>query len=126
MWAMKAVARRVFHRTKTLSSWSSTRSKKLGIDRANRLSIALDPASTEFFDGSKYTLAGEGRTLTSAEMVDYWVDWVKRYPIVSLEDGLAEDDWESWKSLTKKIGNEVQLVGDDLFVTNTERLGAAS
>lgn len=84
--------------------------------------IALDPASTELYQAGKYELAGEGRALTSAEMVDYWVDWTKRYPIASIEDGLAEDDWESWIALTKKIGDQVQLVGDDLFVTNTERL----
>jgi enolase len=96
--------------------------EKAGYRPGEQVSIALDPASTELFDGGAYKLAGEGRTLTPAEMVDYWVDWTERYPIVSLEDGLAEDDWESWKSLTAKIGKQVQLVGDDLFVTNTERL----
>jgi enolase len=96
--------------------------EKAGYRPGEQISIALDPASTELFDRGAYKLAGEGRTLTPAEMVDYWVDWTERYPIVSLEDGLAEDDWESWKSLTAKIGKHVQLVGDDLFVTNTERL----
>jgi enolase len=96
--------------------------EKAGYRPGEQISIALDPASTELFDRGAYKLAGEGRTLTPAEMVDYWVDWTERYPVVSLEDGLAEDDWESWKSLTAKIGKQVQLVGDDLFVTNTERL----
>jgi enolase len=96
--------------------------EKAGYRPGEQVSIALDPASTELFDRGAYKLAGEGRTLPPAEMVDYWVDWTERYPIVSLEDGLAEDDWESWKSLTAKIGKQVQLVGDDLFVTNTERL----
>ncbi|HET9660582.1 MAG TPA: phosphopyruvate hydratase [Thermomicrobiales bacterium] len=96
--------------------------EKAGYRPGEQVSIALDPASTELFEGGVYKLAGEGRTLSPAEMVNYWVDWTERYPIVSLEDGLAEDDWESWKSLTEMIGKRVQLVGDDLFVTNTERL----
>jgi len=86
------------------------------------IAIAMDPASSEFFKDGNYVLAGEGRTLSSAEMVDYWVDLVGRYPIVSLEDGMAEDDWEGWAALTKALGSKVQLVGDDLFVTNEERL----
>lgn len=96
--------------------------EKAGYEPGAQIVIALDPASTELYQAGKYELAGEGRALTSAEMVDYWVDWTKRYPIASIEDGLAEDDWESWIALTKKIGDQVQLVGDDLFVTNTERL----
>ena len=86
------------------------------------VSIALDPAASEFFKDGKYDLAGEGRILTSAEMVDYYAALVDKYPIVSIEDGLAEDDWEGWGLLTKKLGKVVQLVGDDLFVTNTEYL----
>ena len=86
------------------------------------VSIALDPAASEFFKDGKYDLAGEGRILTSAEMVDYYAALVDKYPIVSIEDGLAEDDWEGWGLLTKKLGKLVQLVGDDLFVTNTEYL----
>ena len=86
------------------------------------IAIAMDPASSEFFKDGNYVLAGEGRTLSSAEMVDYWVDLVGRYPIVSLEDGMAEDDWDGWAALTKALGSNVQLVGDDLFVTNEERL----
>lgn len=84
--------------------------------------LALDPASTEFFQDGKYVLAGEGRSLTTQEMVDFWADWVDRYPIISIEDGLSEDDWSGWAALTERIGDRVQLVGDDLFVTNTERL----
>ncbi|MBM3131741.1 MAG: phosphopyruvate hydratase [Chloroflexi bacterium] len=84
--------------------------------------IALDPASSEFYKDGHYDLAKEGRKLTSGEMVDYYVDLVARFPIISIEDGLAEDDWEGWKLITAKIGNKVQLVGDDLYVTNIERI----
>jgi enolase len=84
--------------------------------------IALDPAATEFYADGVYTLAGEGRSLTGPEMVDFWAAWVDRYPIVSIEDGLAEDDWTTWEVLTARIGERTQLVGDDIFVTNTERL----
>ena len=85
---------------------------------------AMDPASTEFYNAEtgNYELKGEGRTLTTDEMIDYWADLVEKYPIISIEDGLAEEDWDGWVKLTKRIGNKVQLVGDDLFVTNTERL----
>ncbi len=84
--------------------------------------IALDPASSEFYSDGKYHLKGEGRSLTSEEMVAYWESLVNKYPIISIEDGLAEDDWDGWHMLTERIGSHVQLVGDDLFVTNTERL----
>ncbi|MBN2072793.1 MAG: phosphopyruvate hydratase [Actinobacteria bacterium] len=84
--------------------------------------IALDPASTEFFKNGKYNLAGEGKVLTPAEMVDYYVGLVDRYPVISIEDGMAEEDWDGWKLLTDKLGKKIQLVGDDLFVTNTSRL----
>jgi enolase len=86
--------------------------------------IALDPATTEIFDAAKgtYTLAGEGRVLDSAGMAGYFADLVERYPIVSIEDGLAEDDWDGWKLLTDAVGDRCQLVGDDLFVTNVERV----
>jgi enolase len=84
--------------------------------------LALDSASTEFFKNGKYELEGEGKSLTSAEMVAYYQALVARYPIVSIEDGMAEDDWEGWKALTDAIGSKVQLVGDDLFVTNPVRL----
>lgn len=84
--------------------------------------IALDAASTEFYENGKYELKGEGKSLTSAEMVDYYTDLCDRYPIVSIEDGLAEDDWDGWTALTAAIGDRVQLVGDDLYVTNAKRL----
>jgi enolase len=84
--------------------------------------LALDPASSEFYEDGKYVLATEGRSLSSAEMVDFYADWVSQYPIISIEDGMAEDDWEGWKLLRERIGDRVQLVGDDLYVTNTERL----
>ncbi len=84
--------------------------------------IALDAASSEFYKNGKYALAREGRTLTRDEMVEFYVKWVAAYPIVSIEDGMAEDDWEGWQLLTKKLGDKVQLVGDDLYVTNVERL----
>ena len=86
------------------------------------IAIAMDPASSEFYKDGQYVLAGEGRTLTSSQMVAYWVDMVARYPIVSLEDGMAEDDWDGWVALTESLGETVQLVGDDLFVTNEDRL----
>ncbi|CAN5270034.1 phosphopyruvate hydratase [soil metagenome] len=84
--------------------------------------IALDPAATELYEDGSYQLAGEGRTLSSDEMVAFWTEWLERYPIASIEDGLAEDDWEAWKKLTEAVGDDCQLVGDDLYVTNTERL----
>ncbi|HEX5040547.1 MAG TPA: phosphopyruvate hydratase [Candidatus Limnocylindria bacterium] len=90
-----------------------------------QIAIALDPATTELYADGRYTLAREDRALTGAELVDFWTDWVERYPIVSLEDGLAEDDWQGWTALTERLGGRVQLVGDDLLVTNTERLGRA-
>ncbi len=86
------------------------------------IAIALDPAASEFYRDGAYHLDGEGRVLSSDEMVDYWADLVDRYPIVSLEDGMAEEDWDGWASLTKRIGSKLQLVGDDIFVTNTELL----
>lgn len=86
--------------------------------------LAMDPATTELYDAEKgtYNLEGEGRVLTSEEMVDYWAALVDKYPIISIEDGLAEDDWDGWVKLTQRIGDKVQLVGDDLFVTNAARL----
>ncbi|MDG4719586.1 MULTISPECIES: phosphopyruvate hydratase [Thalassospira] len=84
--------------------------------------LALDAASTEFYKGGKYVLSGEGKTLDSSEMVKYWADLVGKYPIFSIEDGMAEDDWDGWAELTSAIGAKTQLVGDDLFVTNPKRL----
>ncbi|QQG35365.1 MAG: phosphopyruvate hydratase [Micavibrio aeruginosavorus] len=84
--------------------------------------LGLDVASTEFYKNGKYVMEGEGKTLTSAEMVKFYEDLCAKYPIVSIEDGMAEDDWDGWVALTKSLGDRIQLVGDDLFVTNTERL----
>ncbi len=95
---------------------------KAGYEPGRDLVIALDPAATEFFEDGKYVLRGEGRTLSGDEMIDFWQDWIERYPIASIEDGLAEDDWEHWSALESRIGSRVQLVGDDLFVTNPKRL----
>jgi enolase len=86
------------------------------------IALALDPATSELWKDGSYVLAGEGRTLTSAELVDYWVDLVARYPIVSIEDGMAEEDWDGWSAYTKALGTKIQLVGDDVFVTNSEIL----
>ncbi len=99
----------------------------VAIDRAgyalgSDILLAMDPASTEFFENGNYALKGEGRTLSVDEMIDWYADATSRFPIISIEDGLAEDDWAGWKSLTARIGDKVQLVGDDLYVTNTERL----
>ncbi|AHB40947.1 TPA: phosphopyruvate hydratase [Patescibacteria group bacterium] len=88
----------------------------------DQIKIALDPASSEFFKDGKYVLAGENKSLTSAEMVDFYADWVERYPIISIEDGMAEDDFEGWRLMNEKLGNKIMIVGDDLFVTNIERL----
>ena len=96
--------------------------EKAGYQAGKDLVIALDPAASEFYENGKYELKGEGRSLSSAEISDYWAEWVAKYPIASIEDGLSEDDWASWQSLTAMIGDGVQLVGDDLYVTNTERL----
>ncbi|GGM11156.1 phosphopyruvate hydratase [Deinococcus aerophilus] len=96
--------------------------EKAGYEPGKDIAIALDPAVTELFRDGQYHLESEGRVLSTAEMVDFWADWSSRYPIVSIEDGLAEDDWDGWQALTSKIGDRVQLVGDDLFVTNPERL----
>ncbi|AIQ61957.1 enolase [Paenibacillus stellifer] len=84
--------------------------------------LGMDVASTEFYKDGKYHLEGEGKSFTSAEFVDLLASWVDKYPIITIEDGCSEDDWEGWKLLTEKLGNKIQLVGDDLFVTNTERL----
>jgi enolase len=98
--------------------------EKAGYTPGKDIVLALDVAATELYDEEKkvYKLAGEGRELTSDEMIDYYVGLVEKYPIVSIEDGLAEEDWDGWKKLTDKLGKKIQLVGDDLFVTNTKRL----
>ncbi len=96
--------------------------EKAGYKPGKDIWIALDAASTEFYKKGKYVFESTGEELTSAQMVDFWKDWTKKYPIISIEDGLAEDDWKGWKLLTDAIGDKVQIVGDDLFVTNTQRL----
>jgi len=96
--------------------------EKAGRIPGKEIAIALDPATTEIYREGMYRLDGEGRVLTSAQMVDYWADLCDRYPIVSIEDGMAEDDWDGWKILTERLGERIQLVGDDLFVTNTTLL----
>ncbi|HVM52877.1 MAG TPA: phosphopyruvate hydratase [Acidimicrobiales bacterium] len=93
-----------------------------GYTPGDDIAIALDPAVTEVWRDGSYVLEGEGRTLSPTEMVDLWDDWCSKYPIVSLEDGMAEEDWDGWAALTERVGGRVQLVGDDLFVTNVERL----
>ena len=97
------------------------------IERAGRtpgedIAIALDPAMSELFRDGKYHLSGEGKVLSSGELADWWTGLVDKYPIVSIEDGMAEDDWDGWATLSAKVGSRVQLVGDDLFVTNARRL----
>jgi enolase len=96
--------------------------EKAGYKPGDDMMIALDPASTEFYNDGKYTLKKEDRVLSSEEMVDFYLDWIEKYPIISIEDGLAEDDWAGWASMTDKAGDKIQIVGDDLFVTNVERL----
>ncbi len=92
--------------------------EKAGYRPGEHVSIALDPASSEFYEDGKYVLAGEGQTKSAEEMVGFWEEWVTHYPVVSIEDGLAEDDWDGWKALTTRLADRTQLVGDDLFVTN--------
>jgi len=98
-----------------------------GYSAGDQIRIALDPAATEFFDADRgrYVLAGEGRELAGDEMIDFYADLCDKYPIISIEDGLAEDDWEAWPRSVERLGSRVQIVGDDLTVTNTERLGRA-
>jgi len=96
-----------------------------GLEPGEEVMIALDPAASELWEDGKYNLRIQGRVLTSEQMVAHWQDWVDRYPIISLEDGLAEDDWDGWVALTEAIGDRVQVVGDDLLVTNVERLARA-
>jgi enolase len=100
------------------------------IDRAGyvpgeQVFIALDPAASEFYHDGQYVLKKEGRTLSGAQMVDFYADWVEKYPIISIEDGLAEDDWESWVLMMERLGDRIQIVGDDLLVTNVERVRRA-
>jgi enolase len=96
--------------------------ERAGYRAGEEIAIALDPAATELYHGGAYELAREGRTLSTDELISFWADWVARYPIISLEDGLAEDDWDGWTALTDRLGSSIQVMGDDLLVTNTERL----
>jgi enolase len=96
--------------------------RSAGYVPGDQVAIALDPAVSELYRNNNYVLAHEGRTLSAEQLTDYWVDLSSRYPIISIEDGMAEEDWPGWTTLTDRIGNRVQLVGDDLFVTNTTRL----
>ena len=93
-----------------------------GYTPGGEVAIALDPAASELYEDGRYVLRGEGRTLEAGELVDLWAAWCDKYPIVSIEDGMAEDDWDGWKLLTDRLGARIQLVGDDNFVTNPERL----
>lgn len=98
--------------------------EKAGYKAGEQVCIALDPAASEFYEEETktYNLRKEGKKLTSEQMVEFWINWTKQYPIVSIEDGLAQDDWEGWKLMTKLVGDKIQIVGDDLLVTNTERV----
>ncbi|MBN1219141.1 MAG: phosphopyruvate hydratase [Anaerolineae bacterium] len=98
---------------------------KAGYKAGEQIFIALDPATSELYEDGKYTLRIEGKTLSSDDMVKLWQEWAENYPIISIEDGLAEDDWDGWVALTRAIGDKVQLVGDDMLVTNVERLSKA-
>lgn len=98
---------------------------KAGYRPGQDIYIALDPAASELYEDGKYHLKKEGRVLTGAEMVEFYAGWVEKYPIISIEDGLAEDDWESFKLMTERLGDRIQIVGDDLLVTNTERIARA-
>ncbi len=99
--------------------------EKAGYKPGENVHIALDPATTELYEGGNYNLAKEGRKLSSEEMVAFWEEWVRKYPIISIEDGMSEDDWDGWKLLKSRVGDKVQLVGDDLLVTNTKRIKRA-
>lgn len=99
--------------------------EKAGYEPGEEICIALDPAASEFFKDGKYVLQKEGRDLTGAEMVEFYADWVERYPIISIEDGLDEDDWDSWTLMMERLGDKIQIVGDDLLVTNSNRVRKA-
>jgi len=96
--------------------------EKAGYKPGTQIAIALDAAASEFYHENTYVFQSTGEKRTAQEMVEYWTEWTTKYPIISIEDGLAQDDWEGWKELTKQLGKKIQLVGDDLFVTNTKRL----
>lgn len=99
--------------------------ERAGYQAGEQIGLALDPAASEFYEDGKYHLRTEGRTLDGEQMVAFWKDWVDRYPIVSIEDGLAQDDWSNWQAMTMELGDRIQIVGDDLLVTNPERVKRA-
>ena len=99
--------------------------QKAGYKAGEQVAIALDPAASELYEDGKYNLRKEGKLLTSEQMVAFWKNWVDQYPIVSIEDGLAQDDWEGWKLMVSEMGDRLQIVGDDLLVTNPERVRRA-
>ena len=99
--------------------------EKAGYKPGDDIWLAMDPAASEFYEDGKYNLASEGRLLSGEEMVDLYAGWADKYPIISIEDGLAEDDWKSWEVLTARLGDRIQLVGDDLLVTNIKRIETA-
>ncbi|MFO7664259.1 MAG: phosphopyruvate hydratase [Chloroflexota bacterium] len=99
--------------------------QKAGYEPGQDIWIAMDPAASEIYENGKYNLAKEGRVLSSEEMVEFYANWVEKYPIISIEDGLAEDDWAGWKLMVERLGHKLQIVGDDLLVTNTERIARA-
>jgi enolase len=104
-----------------MSSWKPSAA---GYEPGRDLAIALDPAASEFYQNGEYVFKkGDGSRRSASDMIDLYTTWVDRYPIVSIEDGLAEDDWDGWKLLTERLGSRCQIVGDDLFVTNVDRLG---
>ena len=99
--------------------------EKAGYSMGSQIMLAMDPAASEFYEDGKYHLTTEGKVLSGAEMVDFYARWVEQYPIISIEDGLHEDDWESWSLMMERVGDKVQIVGDDLLVTNVERIQKA-
>ena len=121
-WATRAASPRTSTATRTALEVIVEAIAAAGYTPGTDIALALDPATTELYRDGAYHLEGEGRTLDAAGMVEYWVELVDRYPIVSIEDGMAEEDWDGWVTLTERLGDRVQLVGDDLFVTNSSRL----
>lgn len=119
---MKVVLHQTWHPNEEALEVICEAIKRAGYELGTDFKLALDVASSEIYKDGKYHLEGEGKVLSASEMVDFYEYLVDKYPIVSIEDGLAEEDWDGWKVLTERLGKRVQLVGDDLFVTNTKRL----
>ena len=122
MSATRAASRRTSPRPTRRWASSSRRSRRRATSPGEDVALALDPAASEFYKDGRYVLAGEGKTLDAAGMVRFYEDLAARYPIVSIEDGMAEDDWDGWAALTRALGRKIQLVGDDIFVTNPARI----